>query len=453
MKNDRIALLESAPIPKAVMKMALPSIIGLLVMAIYNIVDTMFVAWLGTDATGATQIVFPMVMIVGAIGLTIGIGGSSYISRLLGEGEKKRAENTLTLSVLLSATFGVILTIVSLMFLEPLLKMFGATPNMMALSKGYATFILIGALPQILNMTLNNLLRSEGSAKNSMIAMLIGAILNIILDPIFIFAFDWGIEGAAIATSLSQLVTTVILFAQYFTKKTVLHLSFKSPKWDGFAVTEVFKMGAPTFARQVLVSVSMTIMNVLAAKYGGDFGIAAMGIVMRMTMLTTYILFGLSQGFQPVVGYNYGAGQKERVKEALHFTLRTSLIIAIVSGAISLWFDDAILGIFKPEAEVLVQAKMVLKYYVFSIVFMSVTNVISVYYQGIGKSMPALILSVARQGAFLIPLAYLLPHIFGIQGVYMSQVVADVFTFGLMFVLFFKNPLQNQAKQSVINEG
>lgn len=446
MKNERMALLESAPIPKAVMKMALPSIIGLLVMAIYNIVDTMFVAWLGTDATSATQIVFPMVMIVGAIGLTIGIGGSSYISRLLGEGQKQRAENTLSLCVLLSSVFGTLLTVFTLTFMDPLLSFFGATPSMMAQSKGYAFFIFLGALPQILNMTLNNLLRSEGSAKNSMIAMLAGAILNILLDPIFIFVFDWGIEGAAIATSLSQLLTSVLLFAQYRKGKTVLTLSFKAVRWDLPAVKEVFQMGLPTFTRQVLVSVSMMIMNVLAGKYGGAYSIAAMGIVMRMSMLTTYVLFGLSQGFQPVVGYNYGANQQERVRSALLFTLKTSVFFAVASGIISIIFDDALLSIFKPTPEVLLQAKVLLRYYALSTVFMAFTNVISVYYQGIGKSFPALMLSVTRQGLFLIPLTYLLPHYFGIKGVYMSQVVADVLTFGLMFLLFMKNPIQEKKE-------
>ncbi len=442
MNDKRILILKEYPIPKAVMKMAMPSIVGLLVMAIYNIVDTMFVAWLGTEATGATQVVFPMVVALGAVGMTFGIGGSSYISRLLGEGNKERAESVVTSNFVLAIVSGVILTFFGILFIVPTLKIFGATESMLPLSKDYGTYILLGSTAIIANQTLNNLLRAEGSAKNSMIAMIVGAVLNIILDPILIFGFDMGIKGAAIATTFSQFVTTAMLISQYTRKKSVLHLDIKRFTIDKELILEVFRMGSPSFARQILTSISMAALNLLAGVYGGAEAIAAMGIVLRTMMIVMYIIFGLSQGFQPVAGYNYGAKDIGRLRQAFWYTMGVSFAIAAVSSAVFVLFDDAILGIFRPTAEVLALSKSFLKVYVISILLMSLTNVVAVYYQAVGKSLPALVLSVSRQGLFLLPAVYFLPMRFGLTGVFIAQPVADVLTLIVTAYLFSRNNIK-----------
>lgn len=439
MNDNRIELLENAPIPKVVLKMALPSIIGLLVMAIYNIVDTMFVAWIGTQATGATQVVFPIMMAIGAVGLTFGIGGSSVVSRLLGEKKLAKAECVLATNFLLAALSGTIFLIIGISFIEPILKLFGATEGMLEMSKDYGMFILVGAPAQVINMTLNNLLRAEGSAKYSMISMIAGAIINIFLDPILIFGFGLGIKGAAIATSFSQFVTMFLLISQYLRGRSVLHLNIKNVSLKVNMICEVLRMGSPSFSQQILTSISMAIINQLSGFYGGESAIAAVGIVSRTMMIIMYVIFGLSQGFQPVAGYNFGSNQVIRLKEALVFTLKTSLIIALISGIIFVIFDDYILGIFKPTALVFDLASSYLRLYAISIIMMSISTVISAYYQAIGNSFPALLLSIARQGLFLIPLAFILPLQCGLIGVFLAQPVADFLTLLLTGYFYLKS--------------
>lgn len=449
MDDKRIGLLRDEKIPKSVMKMALPSIIGLLVMAIYSIVDTMFVAWLGTEATGATQIVFPIIMAIGAIGLTFGIGGGSYISRLLGENDKDKADKVASTNFFSAVLIGITVTVIGVIFIEPLLKGFGATQDMMALAKEYGTYIILGSVALIVNMTLNNLLRSEGSAKNSMVAMVTGAVVNIALDPLLIFGLGWGVKGAAIATTFSQFVTMTMLLSQYLRKRSLLRIDVKFISYDKTLITEVLKMGSPSFARQILMSVSMGLLNQSAGVFGGSDAIAAIGIVSRTMMIIMYIIFGLSQGFQPVAGYNFGAKQYKRLKESLIFTVILSMAIALISALLFILFDNQVLSIYRPSDMVLTMATDFVPYFALAMVIMSFTNVIGVYYQAVGKGIPALILSIARQGIFLIPAIYILPKIWGLTGVYMAQPVADVLTLMITILLFVPT---HKSINKLINE-
>lgn len=449
MKDDRIKSLKNLSVSKAIMKMAIPSIIGLLVVAIYNIVDTMFVAWLGTEATGATQIVFPIVMGLSAIGLTFGIGGGSYISRLLGESEKNKASKVASTSFFVALAIGIATTIFGIMFIEQILTLFGATSTIMPLAKEYGIYIMLGASAQIVNMTLNNLLRSEGSAKQSMIGMLIGAVLNIALDPIFIFVFGLGVKGAAIATTISQFVTMFILLSQYIRAKSILSIALSKVSFDISIIGEILKVGSPSFVRQILMSISLGLLNQAAGTFGGDTSIAAIGIVTRTMMISIYIIFGLSQGFQPVAGYNYGAKEYKRLSDSLKFTSMLNLGISVSSSALFLVFGKEILSIYKPSAEVLAISLEYIRYFAFSMILMSFTNVIGVYYQAVGKGLPALILSTARQGIFLIPLLLILPNMFGMYGVYLSQPISDVLTLILSVVMFI--PTKKEVDKLIIS--
>lgn len=451
MEDKRIDLLSKGKISKAVITMALPSIIGLLVTAIYNIVDTMFVAWLGTKATGATQVVLPIVMALGAVGLTFGIGGGSYISRLLGERDMDRAKKVSATGFYTAIVIGILSSVLGIIFIDPLLLTFGATEAMLPLAREYGIFILVGGTAQVVNMTLNNMLRAEGSAKNSMIAMLTGALLNIALDPILIFKFGMGIKGAAIATSISQFVTMGILIYQYIGKKAMLSLSPKYITFSSGVVSETLKMGMPSFVRQILVSVSMALLNQVTAASGGEAGIAAIGIVSRTMMIIMYVIFGLSQGFQPVAGFNYGSGDKQRLKESLSFTLITSVLISVVSVIAIIMFDDQILSVYRPSVEVLDIAKSYLLYFAAAIVMMSFTNVIGVYYQAIGKGREAVLLSTSRQGIFLLPLLYFLPKYIGMRGVFLAQPLADLLTLGLTIFIFLKDNSKSENDNQPIS--
>lgn len=441
MEDKRIKLLRDGPISKAVNRMSIPAIIGLLVMAIYNVVDTMFVAWLGTEATGATQVVFPIVMLVSAFGLAFGMGGGSYISRLLGSNSKNEANKVASVSFITSISIGLIFTIFSVIFMEPLLSFFGALNGVMKMSKSYGLYILLGSIFTMGNMTMNNMLRAEGSSKLSMIGMAVGAILNIILDPIFIFVLDLGIAGAAIATSLSQLVTFIILISRYLSHHSVAKIGFKYFRPSKTIYYEILKVGIPTFFRQVLVSVSLGILNQGAVTYGSEDLLAAIGLVFKVYMLPMYILFGIGQGFQPVVGYNYGAKNKKRVVDTFKYSLVLSLIVAIICSTLLILFARNILGVFKATDSVVAYGVQGLRFYAIAMIFLAITNTIGVFYQAIGKGKESLLLAIARQGLFFIPALFILPQFLGAVGILSSQLAADILTLvltGIMFLRFIK---------------
>ncbi len=431
-----IEKLERLPVPQAILNMAIPSIIGLLVMAIYNIVDTMFVAWLGTEATGAVQIIYPLVVLSGAIGLTLGIGGGSLISRLLGRNDPVRANKVVSSVFYVSIGVGVSLTFIGLIVLNPLIRVLGATDAIAPYAKDYASFLLFGAAAQIINLSLSNMLRAEGSAKIAMFGMLSGAIINIILDPILIFGFGLGIRGAAIATTISQFISTFYLLYQYSSGRSVLRLSTRFFSKDRELYKAIIAVGTPSFFRQMLTGLSIVLINNAAVLYGNAIAVAAVGIVIRTMMIVMYVIMGLSQGFQPVAGYSHGSGNLSRLKESFYFTLKTSFLIAAVSGIIFYLFGDIIYSIYKPEPEVLSLAIKASNYYLFSLLLMSITNVIATYYQALGSAKNAFILSITRQGIAFIPAILLLPRIFGLSGVIFTQPVADIITLTISTLLF-----------------
>ncbi len=428
MNDSRIELLKNAPVQKSVNKLAAPAIVGMIVMSIYNIVDTMFVAWLGTAATGATQVVLPIVMLASAVGLTFGIGGGSYLSRVLGRNDMKHADEIASVTFFTGLFFGILFTFLNIVFMEQILSFFGANSEVMHMSKSYGLYIFIGSTPLIINMVLNNLLRSEGSSKLSMIGMASGALLNIILDPIFIFVFDWGIAGAAIATTLSQCVTTTILLSAYFRKKTLIHIKLSDFKLDKLIYREMFKVGLPTFFKQLLFSVSIGMLNQASVTYGGADLLAAAGIVSRTTMLPANVIFGLGQGFQPVAGYNLGAGKKNRVMDSFKYTIVFSTIIAAVTSILFIALSKEIFHAFKAQESVIYYGVKGLLYYSLGMLTLGFTNTVTVFYQAIGKGRESMFMSITRQGIFFIPAIILLPRLIGPSGVLMAQMVADAIT-------------------------
>ncbi|WP_304943969.1 MATE family efflux transporter [Vallitalea guaymasensis] len=432
--DDRSKLLGQEKVSKVITKLAIPAIIGMLVNAVYNFVDTMFVSWIGTNAMSAAQVGFPVFMVLVAFGQLFGIGGSSYTSRLLGENNKKEASKTITVVYITTILTGVILGICGLVFLEPLVNMFGANSDNISYTLAYTSILFIGA-PFILgNMALNNLLRAEGSAIISMFGLMLGAILNIILDPIFIFAFDMGIAGAALATIIAQAITTVFLLSYYIRKKSLIPMKLSMFKPSKKIYNQILTIGLPTLIRQLLASFSIGLMNKAATGYGTE-AVAAIGIVSKVFMLGFYALLGYTQGFLPVAGYNYGAKKYQRVLDSTKVSTKVSTIYCIIVFAVFMIFAEPIVMIFRPEAEVARIAIKGLRIWSISLPLLGYSMVINMLFQAIGKAKEAAILSISRQGIMLIPLILILPSLFSLNGVLLAQPVADVLTFILTGIL------------------
>lgn len=436
MNDSRIYLLKEAPVRKAVNTMAWPAIASFLVMSIYNIVDTMFVSRLGTEAIGAVQVVMPIMLLTTATGLAFGIGGGSYLSRVLGKGDFGLASRVATTAFYSVMAVGIVYAAAAFLFKEPILHFFGANEDIMPISISYISFILPGAIFTVGAMTLNNLLRAEGSAKLSLLGMAIGSVLNILLDPLFIFVFGWGVAGAAIATSISQLVTWLVLFTRFCLGHTVVKIGRSHFKPSLAIYREIFTIGLPTFLRQLLFSLSIGLLNQGAVQYGGADLLAALGIVSKVHMLPMFILFGLAQGMQPVAGYNIGSGSKSRVLQSVRYTLAAAFIASAVSCLVMVLFSRQLMAGFDAAPSVAAFGALGLAYYALSLLFAGISNTIGVFYQALGKGLQAMLLSTTRQGFFFIPAILLLPRLLGLQGILLAQLAADALTFLLSLLLF-----------------
>ena len=436
MEDKRIITLRDEKVNKAINKMATPAIVGMLVMAIYNFVDTIFVSWTNPIATSATQVVLPVMLIASSIGLSFGVGSASYISRLLGQGKKERAEKVVMSALLAGAILGILATIFNYFFMEDIFRFFGANAEIMQLTMDYGKYILLGYTFMIMSMILNNTLRSEGSAKYSMIGMVIGAILNIILDPIFIFTFKLGISGAAIATTVSNAVSFMILLSMYLRKKTVLRFRLKNVNFNWSIYKEILKVGLPTFFKQLLFSFSMKLLNTAAVEYGdGNDLLATIGIVVRIITIPSYIVFGIGQGFQPVAGYNYGANQPKRVLDSFKYTVKITTTVMLVTALILNVFGFLILKLFQTTETMEAYAILALRYQSIGLAFLGVTNTVTIFFQSLGKGFKALLMSISRQGLFFIPMILIIPGVMGIDGVMLSQSFADILAVVLALIL------------------
>lgn len=436
MEDKRIKLFRDEKISTAINKLSLPAVVGLIVLAVYNFVDTMFVAWLGTAEAGAATLVMPVMMTVQAFGAAAGHGSASYVSRLLGMGRKKDADKVAAVSIYSMTIVSLLITLVTIVYMEPILVFFGGEGQILDLAKSYCLYILLGTLFALLNITMNNLLRAEGSAVISMTGMIIGSLLNIILDPIFIFVLDLGIAGAAMATTLSRAVTTTILISRYMAGKSLLHVSVRNFKPSLDKYREIFRVGIPTLFRQLFASISFGLLSSAAFAYGGETLLAAVGILFRIVIMPMYVVFGIGQAFQPVAGYNYGAGNKDRVMAALKYAMILSSFVTIASVIFMNIFSSQLFGIFRAADDVAAYGIMGLKYYSVAMVLMSVNNTIATFYQALGKGRESMVLSIARQGFFFIPVILIVPPLLGVQGILATQLISDVLTLVLSAFMF-----------------
>lgn len=426
--NKKILLLGSAPIPKALLAMGLPTMIGMMINALYNLVDAYFVGGLGTSQMGAITVAFPLGQIVVGLGLLFGNGAASYVSRLLGHGDKEKAGKVVSTALYSSILVGAIIIALAMIFLNPVLKFLGATNSIMPYAVSYTSIYIISSIFNVFNVTMNNLVTSEGAAKTTMVTMLAGAVLNMILDPVFIYVLNMGVAGAAIATAISQVVSTLVYICYIFSKKSVFTFSIKECCFTKEIISEILKIGVPTLIFQLLTSLCVTLTNMVAAKYG-DSAIAGLGAVTRIISLGSLIIFGFIKGFQPIAGYNYGAKKYDRLFEAIKTSVLWTTIFCVVVGLIFAIFPSAVISKFTNGDSAFISiGKQALRANGLTFMLFGFSTVYSSLFLALGKAKEGGFLGICRQGLFFIPIILILPTFTGINGIIYAQPISDVLT-------------------------
>lgn len=444
-RQERFVMMTESPVRQLVMKMAVPTIVSMMVTALYNIVDAFFVGHISTEATAGVGVSFAYMTFINAIGFFFGHGSGNFISTALGAKKYGEAEKMAATGFISSMALGVMAAVFGLFFLSPLSRMMGATPDILESANDYLLFILIGTPFMMSSLTLNNQLRLQGNARYAMVGISTGAVLNIFLDALFIYVLDMGVTGASLATCISQMIGWFVLLLGTERSGNV-HIRFMNfnPSWQSYK--DIFKGGNPSLCRHVFVCVSTIMLNRYAAYYADPgteaSAIAAFAIVARVMMFAFSIILGIGQGFQPVCGFNYGAGLHERVRKSFIFTTMLSTIVLIViSIAFSIFAPD-IIRIFRSEdAELIEIGAVVMRWQCLSFPLIGVSTVTNMMYQTTRKTLIATVLSMGRQGIFFIPTIMILPHFIGLQGVEMTQAVADALTFLLALPFAVKETL------------
>ncbi len=441
-QSKKMELLGSTSIPKALLAMGIPTMIGMLVNAFYNLVDAYFVGGLGESQMGAISVVYPLGQVVVGLGLLFGNGAASYISRLLGRGDKENADKVASTALYSSVSVGAVIILISMVFLHPILKLLGATDSILPYAATYAGIYIVSCIFNVFNVTMNNIVTSEGAAKTTMCALLTGAVLNIALDPLFIYVFDLGVAGAAIATAISQVVSTCVYLTYIFRKKSVFHFRVKDCTYTKETMSEIFKIGIPTLVFQILTSVSISLINNAAGDYG-DSAIAGMGVVTRLISMGSLSVFGFIKGFQPIAGYSYGAKKFDRLREAIKTSILWSTVFCVIFGVILALFPTAIVSQFtKGDAEMIRIGAASLRANGISIMLFGFYTVYSSLFLALGKGREGFILGACRQGICFIPVILLLPIVWGLNGIMYAQPIADVLS--AVITVFMAIPLHKK---------
>ena len=411
------------PVAKLVLALGFPTTVSMLITNVYNMADSYFVSQISLSAGGATSIVFGIMAILQAFGFMFGHGAGSNISRMLGSKQVEKASRYASTGFFGAALCGLCILTAGLIFLEPLMFLLGSTETILPYAKDYGFWILIAAPAMTSSCVLNNILRYEGKAALAMVGLTTGGILNILLDPLFIFIFGMGIRGAGLATAVSQFISFAILLSMFLRGKTQSQLSLRFLTKEWAVLRDILVTGLPSLARQGLNSVSTMVLNA-QAKLFGDAAIAAMGYVGRTSSLIFSVGLGIGQGFQPVSGFNYGAKKYSRVKKATIFTMIFGgAFMGLISAGCFL-FAPEIISLFRKEAEVLLIGSQALRIQCVFLLFLPVSVVGTMLFQSIGKSMPALILSCLQSGLLFIPLCIILPQFLGVLGIELAQPLA-----------------------------
>lgn len=411
------------PIPKLVSSLALPTVISMLVTNVYNMVDTFFVSRLGTSASGAVGITSTLMLILLTIGLTFGHGAGSIISRALGSRDEKRADRLTSTAFFAAFAVGSVMTLFGLIFLTPLMRLLGSTETVLPHARAYGFYILLAAPFTTSSYVMNNIMRYEGKARLAMVGLTAGAILNMVLDPIFIFGFNMGVYGAGLSTALSQIISFFILLYMYLSGKTKCRIS-----WKSIAPREVFpilKNGLPTFSRQGMNCVSSMLLNRAAAVYG-DTALAAISIVNQICNFIMSIMIGIGQGYQPVAGFNFGAGRNDRLRHGFYFTFFLGECVLFSLSVVFFFAASPIISAFRDDPEVIKTGILMLRLQCISLIVQPYVTCANMMFQSIGETGRATLLATTRNGIYLIPILMILPRLFGLNGVLISQPVADI---------------------------
>lgn len=440
---DRTLRLEKERLGKLIFDFSLPAVIGMMVMASYNIVDRVFVGrGVGALAISGIAITFPIIVIFMAFGMLVGIGATSVLSLRLGEKRIQEAEQTLGNALTLSVIISLLLTGLFYIFLDPMLTSFGGSGEVLQYARVFTRVMLIGGVFQTVSFTMNNLIRGEGNPRMAMTTMIIGAVLNTILNPIFIFVFHWGIEGSAWATVISQLINSIWVLAYFFGKRSHVHFHFKNLYLKKEIVYRIFSIGISPFIMQISASVVIVIFNNELASYGGDLAIASMAVTNAVAMFIVMPVFGINQGIQPILGYNFGAKLFHRVKRVLELGIIASTIICVVGFFVVMFFADNIVASFADDNPQLIEiGARALRIYLIMLPIIGYQVIGAAYFQAVGKPKYSMILTVLRQIVILIPAVLILPRFLNLDGVWAAGPVADGLA-GILSAVFIMNEMK-----------
>ncbi len=423
------------PVNTLIPRLAVPTVISMLITSIYNMADTFFVSQLGTSASGAVGIIYSAMALIQAFSFMIGMGAGNNISRRLGAGDSEAAKKYASTAWFTGFAIGIVIAVLGIWQMKPLVRLLGATETIAPYAEDYARFIFLAAPFMMCSFIMNNLLRNQGLSFYAMIGITTGGILNMGLDPILIFGLGLGTTGAGIATASSQVISFFILLIICSRNKEAISISPRHFTPSRKIFGDIFYIGFPSLARQGIGSVSTVVLNNIAGAYG-DAAIAALSIVSRFTMFINSAVIGFGQGFQPVCGFNYGAGKVGRVREAFWFSVRVTTIALVVLVAISLLFSGNIIAIFRRDDPLVISiGTFALRVQLCTLPIWGFYSMSNMLPQAMGLGGRATIISCARQGLFLIPVLFILPRFFGLRGLQFAQPVSDLLAFLLSAVL------------------
>ena len=438
MRKNSTEILGTVHIPKLLIQQAVPASIGILVMSLNILIDTIFVGqWIGSDAIAAINVVLPVSFFIAALGMSIGIGGASIISRSLGEKNSLKAENTFGNQITLTFILTIAVVIVGLAFVDQIIPLFGGKGSLFEIAKTYYVIVLYGVPVLAFCMMSNNTIRAEGKPNNAMYAMMIPSVTNLLLDYIFIKVFGWGMMGAAWATTISYGFCASYIAYFFFSKHTSLHPKLKDFSLKFSLVKEIASLGSVTLTRQAMVSITILLVNNILFSFGGESSIAVYAILSRMLMFATFPILGITQGFLPIAGFNYGAKKWIRVRKAINISIGYATLLASLIFVVIFFFAESIPNIFSDNQYVANHAPTALRYVIVALPIIGIQLIGAAYFQAIGKALPALLLTLSRQGIFFIPLLFILPRFYGVNGVWMAFPIADVLS--TIVTAFFLN--------------
>lgn len=454
MNTKRIELLSKEPVTKAILTMSIPVVMGMMIQVLYNLVDTFFIGILGDpNQLAAVNLTTPIFMLMMAIAGIVGTGASSYISRCLGEKDYEKANKTLSTGIAICIGLSFIVMIVGSIFITSIARSLGASNATYPAVLAYSIVLLLGAVPIMCNFAIGQLLRSEGAAMGAMMGMLIGTVGNIILDPIFIFGFGLGIQGAAIATVLGNAMGLVHYIYYIASGKSFVKFKIKCISLDQQIWKQIFVIGTPATISQMLMGAAMVLCNNLAVQYG-DVVVAGMGVAAKIMTIGTFVFMGFAAGCQPIVGYNYGAKNFHRMKEVIVKGMLMTSGIGIVLTILFGIFARNLIGVFTPLNDVVLQGTTILRALIWSLPFLGAQMIANTTVQSMGKAGASLFLSITRQGVFYIPLLLTLNHLFEFKGLIYAQPVSDIMTLALSLTVLaaiIKNSITQSNRDTVLN--